>query len=76
MQAVKLLKSTAKVGAATITSRVLGFIRDMVLAKRAAHEIRHHALMTAGLNTLQEDGIAKALLGLTTLEEVVRETVK
>lgn len=33
MQAVKLLKSTAKVGAATITSRVLGFIRDMVLAR-------------------------------------------
>jgi putative peptidoglycan lipid II flippase len=30
---VKLLKSTAKVGAATITSRVLGFIRDMVLAR-------------------------------------------
>jgi len=28
-----LLKSTAKVGAATITSRVLGFIRDMVLAR-------------------------------------------
>ena len=28
-----LLKATAKVGAATITSRVLGFIRDMVLAR-------------------------------------------
>jgi len=30
---LQLLKSTAKVGAATITSRVLGFIRDMVLAR-------------------------------------------
>jgi len=30
---VQLLKSTAKVGAATITSRILGFIRDMVLAR-------------------------------------------
>jgi putative peptidoglycan lipid II flippase len=30
---MQLLKSTAKVGAATITSRVLGFIRDMVLAR-------------------------------------------
>ncbi|RPH98028.1 MAG: murein biosynthesis integral membrane protein MurJ [Lysobacterales bacterium] len=30
---MKLLRSTAKVGAATITSRVLGFIRDMVLAR-------------------------------------------
>jgi type IV pilus assembly protein PilB len=48
-----------------------GSIRDMVLSKRAAYEIRHHALQSLGLNTLQEDGIAKALLGLTTLEEVV-----
>jgi putative peptidoglycan lipid II flippase len=30
---LQLLKSTAKVGAATITSRVLGFIRDIVLAR-------------------------------------------
>jgi putative peptidoglycan lipid II flippase len=30
---VKLLKSTAKVGAATIISRVLGFVRDMVFAR-------------------------------------------
>jgi type IV pilus assembly protein PilB len=48
-----------------------GPIRDMVLSKRPAHEIRHHALQTLGLCTLQEDGIAKALLGLTTLEEVI-----
>jgi len=30
---LQLLKSTAKVGTATITSRILGFIRDMVLAR-------------------------------------------
>jgi putative peptidoglycan lipid II flippase len=30
---LKLLKSTAKVGTATITSRILGFIRDMVFAR-------------------------------------------
>jgi putative peptidoglycan lipid II flippase len=30
---VKLLKSTAQVGAATITSRILGFIRDVVFAR-------------------------------------------
>jgi len=30
---VKLLKSTATVGSATILSRILGFIRDVVLAK-------------------------------------------
>jgi putative peptidoglycan lipid II flippase len=30
---LQLLKSTAKVGTATITSRILGFIRDMVFAR-------------------------------------------
>lgn len=30
---MQLLKSTAKVGTATITSRILGFIRDMVFAR-------------------------------------------
>jgi putative peptidoglycan lipid II flippase len=30
---LKLLKSTVKVGAATVTSRILGFIRDIVLAR-------------------------------------------
>ena len=30
---MKLLKSTATVGSATILSRILGFIRDVVLAK-------------------------------------------
>jgi type IV pilus assembly protein PilB len=48
-----------------------GPIRDMVLTKRPAYEIRRHALEALGLCTLQEDGIAKALLGLTTLEEII-----
>ena len=30
---MQLLRSTAKVGAATITSRILGFVRDMVFAR-------------------------------------------
>ena len=30
---MQLLKSTAKVGSATITSRILGFVRDMVFAR-------------------------------------------
>jgi len=30
---LKLLKSTVKVGSATVTSRILGFIRDIVLAR-------------------------------------------
>jgi type IV pilus assembly protein PilB len=48
-----------------------GTIRDMVQARRPAQEIRHHALRALNLFTLQEDGIAKALLGYTTLEEVL-----
>jgi type IV pilus assembly protein PilB len=48
-----------------------GDIRSMVLDKRSAQQIRRHALEELGLFTLQEDGIAKALLGLTTLEEVL-----
>jgi len=50
-----------------------GSIREMVLEKRSAHEIRHHALKAVNLYGLQEDGIAKALLGLTTLEQVIRQ---
>ena len=50
-----------------------GAIREMVLAKRSAHEIRHQALMSVNLFALQEDGIAKALLGWTTLEQVIRQ---
>jgi type IV pilus assembly protein PilB len=49
-----------------------GSIREMVLEKRAAHEIRRHALKAVNLYGLQEDGIAKALLGWTTLEQVIR----
>jgi type IV pilus assembly protein PilB len=51
-----------------------GSIREMVLQKKSAHEIRHHALQAVNLYGLQEDGLAKALLGQTTLEEVIRHT--
>lgn len=50
-----------------------GSIREMVLEKRSAAEIRHHALKSVSLYGLQEDGIAKALLGSTTLEQVIRQ---
>jgi type IV pilus assembly protein PilB len=50
-----------------------GSIREMVLEKRSAAEIRHHALKSVNLYGLQEDGIAKALLGWTTLEQVIRK---
>lgn len=50
-----------------------GSIREMVLEKRSAHEIRKHALEAVNLYGLQEDGLAKALLGQTTLEQVIRQ---
>lgn len=46
-------------------------LRDAVLQKRPAHEIRRIAQETPGFYSLQEDGIAKALRGLTTLSEVI-----
>jgi type IV pilus assembly protein PilB len=49
-----------------------GSIREMVLGKRSAHEIRHQALKSVDLFSLQEDGLAKALRGWTTLEQVIR----
>jgi type IV pilus assembly protein PilB len=46
-------------------------LRDAVLQKRPAHEIRRIAQESPGFYSLQEDGIAKALHGLTTLSEVI-----
>jgi type IV pilus assembly protein PilB len=46
-------------------------LRDAVLQKRPAHEIRRMAQESPGFHSLQEDGIAKALRGMTTLSEVV-----
>jgi len=48
-------------------------IKDLVVSKAPAHVIQE-AGRKAGLRTLREDGLAKALAGLTTLEEVVRVT--
>jgi len=48
-------------------------IKDLVTAKAPAHEIRE-AARQAGMRTLREDGFAKVLAGLTTLEEVLRVT--
>ncbi|MCG8683798.1 MAG: Flp pilus assembly complex ATPase component TadA [Desulfobacterales bacterium] len=47
-------------------------IRDAVLAKKTTHELREIGLEHAGLLTLFEDGLVKAAIGLTTLEEVLR----
>ena len=45
-------------------------LRDGLLQKRSAHDIRRLAQDVPGFVSLQEDGIAKALRGETTLAEV------
>jgi type IV pilus assembly protein PilB len=46
-------------------------IRDAILQKRTMQEIRQMSLESASLCTMQEDGMVKALRGITTLEEVL-----
>ena len=47
-------------------------IRDAVLQRRTTHELREISLEKAGLVSLLEDGITKAALGITTVDEVLR----
>jgi type IV pilus assembly protein PilB len=46
-------------------------IRDAILMKRTMQEIRQMSLESCNLSTMQEDGMVKALRGVTTLEEVL-----
>ena len=46
-------------------------VRDAILQKRTMQEIRQISLESCDLCTMQEDGMVKALLGVTTLEEVL-----
>ena len=46
-------------------------IRDAILLKRTMQEIRQISLDSCNLVTMQEDGMVKALQGVTTLEEVL-----
>jgi type IV pilus assembly protein PilB len=46
-------------------------IRDAILLKRTMQEIRQISLQSCNLCTMQEDGMVKALCGVTTLEEVL-----
>ena len=48
-------------------------IRELILARASAPDIKERARQ-AGMRTMYEDGIIKALSGLTTIEEVLRVT--
>lgn len=49
-------------------------IRDLILA-RATTDVLERKAVEEGMSTLRRDGIQKVARGLTTLEEVVKETV-
>ena len=46
-------------------------IRDLVMKRATADEVRD-AAVKAGMKTMLEDGIEKAIQGRTTVEEVLR----
>lgn len=48
-------------------------VREAVLSRKTAHEIRRVCIEGSGLVTLLEDGIAKAAAGLTSFEEILRQ---
>lgn len=47
-------------------------LRDLVMKEAPAHVLRNEAINKNGMKTLQDDALAKVLLGVTTLDEVVR----
>lgn len=51
-------------------------IRDAIIARSTSHEIRGTAREEGDLISMREDGFYKATQGLTTLEELIRLTVK
>ncbi len=48
-------------------------IREMILNRASTTEIRHLAI-SEGMDTLRDDGLIKVKKGITTIEEVLRET--
>ena len=48
-------------------------IKELILARAGEFKIKN-AGRADGMKTMREDGLAKALAGLTTLEEVLRVT--
>ncbi|MBI2104233.1 MAG: Flp pilus assembly complex ATPase component TadA [Candidatus Omnitrophica bacterium] len=49
-------------------------VRELIVSRAQSWEIKAHAVKALGMVPLREDGLQKAALGLTTLEEVVAVT--
>ena len=48
-------------------------LRPMIIERASANDVRAKA-HEEGMRSLREDGIAKVLAGVTTVEEMIRET--
>ncbi len=49
-------------------------IRELIVSRAQSWEIKEHAVKALGMVPLRQDGLQKAAMGLTTLEEVVAVT--
>lgn len=49
-------------------------VKEAILQKRTAHEIREISMESTGLVSMREDGCGKVVRGLTTFEEVLKHT--
>jgi type IV pilus assembly protein PilB len=48
-------------------------VKDAVISKKSSYEIRRMSIETTGLVTLLEDSLYKAVQGLTTFDEIMRQ---
>jgi len=51
-------------------------VRDAILQRQTSHQIRGTARQASDLISMREDGFYKAIMGVTSLEEVVRITAR
>jgi type IV pilus assembly protein PilB len=51
-------------------------IRELIVNRAQSWEIKEYAVKALGMSTLRQDGLKKAQLGLTTLEEVLAVTTE
>ena len=49
-------------------------VKEAILQKKTAHEIRQISMETTGLVSMREDGVAKVVKGITTFEEILEHT--
>jgi general secretion pathway protein E len=51
-------------------------IRDLIVSRAQSWEIKEHAVKNLGMITLRDDGLRKASMGITSLDEVLRATTE